>query len=45
MLNNILLILIGAFIGWNLPQPGWAKWIQSRVYTTFNRFMNKWNKK
>jgi DNA polymerase-3 subunit gamma/tau len=28
MLEAIIYILIGAFIGWNLPQPSWAKSIQ-----------------
>ena len=29
-------LLIGAFIGWNLPQPSWAKWIESKVVWAWN---------
>jgi hypothetical protein len=28
MLETIFWILVGAFIGWNLPQPAWAKSVQ-----------------
>lgn len=28
---EILLILIGIVIGWNLPQPAWARDLQDRV--------------
>lgn len=31
MLNFIIGLLLGAFIGWNLPQPEWAKNIQSKT--------------
>jgi hypothetical protein len=31
MLDIILWIAIGAFIGWNFPQPWWAKTIQEKV--------------
>lgn len=24
-------LLIGAFIGWNMPQPAWAKYVQEKV--------------
>lgn len=24
-------LVIGAFIGWNLPQPAWARNLQSRI--------------
>ena len=23
--------LVGAFIGWNFPQPFWAVWVQAKV--------------
>ena len=29
----ILYIIIGMFIGWNLPQPTYAKFIQDKVLT------------
>ena len=31
MLEALIYILIGAFIGWNLPQPSWAKNIQTKI--------------
>jgi len=31
MLEALLFILIGAFIGWNLPQPEWSKIIQAKI--------------
>ena len=30
-MEMILYIILGAFIGWNFPQPGYAKWIQNKV--------------
>jgi hypothetical protein len=45
MTNNILLVLIGAFIGWNLPQPTWAKWIQAKVCAIGSKIKAKFNKK
>ena len=30
-MNIILWIAIGAFIGWNFPQPWWAKTIQEKI--------------
>lgn len=31
MLETIFWIAVGAFIGWNLPQPQFAKNIQSKM--------------
>jgi hypothetical protein len=31
MIDTLLWIAIGAFIGWNFPQPFWAKAIQSKL--------------
>ena len=31
MLDILLWVAVGAFIGWNFPQPSWAKAIQSKV--------------
>lgn len=28
---TLLVLIIGVFIGWNLPQPSWAKALQDRV--------------
>lgn len=33
MLEAIVLITVGAFIGWSIPQPSWAKVIQEKVIT------------
>jgi hypothetical protein len=31
MLDTLFWIAIGAFVGWNFPQPFWAKMIQEKV--------------
>ncbi len=31
MLEAILLLLAGAFVGWNFPQPWWARAAQDKV--------------
>ena len=31
MLGTLFWVLVGAFIGWNLPQPVWAKLVQARI--------------
>jgi hypothetical protein len=31
MLNMLFWVLVGVFIGWNLPQPDWARQLQDRV--------------
>jgi hypothetical protein len=30
-MTTLLTLLIGMFIGWNLPQPAWAKAIQDKL--------------
>ena len=30
MLETIFWVIVGAFIGWNLPQPSWAKSFQGK---------------
>jgi hypothetical protein len=37
MIEAAIYILIGAFIGWNLPQPAWAKNIQDKVIGMLGR--------
>ena len=44
MTNTLLLVLIGAFIGWNLPQPIWAKWIQAKAVSIFSKIKAKFEK-
>ena len=34
MLDILLWIAVGAFVGWNFPQPEFAKNIQKKVYLT-----------
>jgi hypothetical protein len=41
MLDTVLLIAIGAFIGWNLPQPFWAKAFQKVAMEKWAKFRNK----
>lgn len=31
MLETLFWILIGAFAGWHIPQPQWAKNLESKV--------------
>lgn len=35
MLETIFWLAVGAFIGWNFPQPEFAKKIQSRILEVF----------
>jgi hypothetical protein len=41
MLNILFWIAVGVFIGWNLPQPAWAKQMQDRVANLFNELTSK----
>lgn len=31
MLDIVFWVLVGAFIGWNFPQPWWAKFIEDKL--------------
>lgn len=31
MVDILFWVLVGAFVGWNFPQPFWAKYIQEKV--------------
>ena len=31
MLDILLWVAVGAFIGWNFPQPFWAKIVQEKI--------------
>lgn len=35
MIEAAIYILIGAFVGWNLPQPAWAASAQSKMLGFF----------
>ena len=37
MLDIILWIAVGAFVGWNFPQPQFAKSIQAKVLGFFKK--------
>lgn len=37
MLETLFWLAIGAFIGWNFPQPQFAKNIQARAISTFRK--------
>ena len=41
MMDIILMILLGMFIGWNFPQPAYAKFIQDKVLDFFRNLMSK----
>lgn len=30
-------LILGAFVGWNLPQPAWAKVVQHKLLDFFHR--------
>lgn len=37
MLETLFWIFLGAFIGWNLPQPDFAKNLQSKILQLFKK--------
>lgn len=37
MLEALFWFVIGAFVGWNFPQPSWAKGIQQRIISTLRK--------
>ena len=37
MIDILLWIAAGAFIGWNFPQPFWAKTAQEKIKALFNK--------
>lgn len=41
MLFNSFLVLIGILIGWNLPQPEYAKNIQAKVVAWFKKKLKR----
>jgi len=41
MLNTLFWIAVGAFIGWNFPQPFWAKAAQDYVKGKWSDFRNR----
>lgn len=37
MLDILFWIAVGAFVGWNFPQPPWAKLIQIRIQSMITK--------
>jgi len=37
MTDIVFWILVGAFVGWNIPQPWWAKAIQNKIMSFFEK--------
>lgn len=42
--NLMIAGLVGAFIGWNLPQPPWAKWLQAKAVAGVKSLVARFNK-
>jgi hypothetical protein len=40
-MSTIITLLIGMFIGWNLPQPDWARAIQNKAMQLLNTTIRK----
>jgi hypothetical protein len=41
MLDTLLWVAVGAFLGWNFPQPFWAVMFQNFVKTKWAEFKAK----
>lgn len=41
MVDAIFWIFVGAFIGWNFPQPFWARWVQDWLVTQWKKITTK----
>jgi len=35
MLDILLWVALGAFVGWSFPQPSWAKTMQEKIQSLF----------
>lgn len=44
MIKLVIAVLVGAFIGWNLPQPAWAAKVQAWVVEQYNKLKAKFAK-
>ncbi|MGB5426902.1 MAG: hypothetical protein WBN95_08930 [Gammaproteobacteria bacterium] len=40
-MSTLLILTIGIFIGWNLPQPAWARNIQDRLVELMRGMMSR----
>lgn len=43
MLGEIIFMVIGLFVGWNLPQPKWAKIAQEWITNKFKELASRIN--
>jgi hypothetical protein len=37
MSDTLIWLAVGAFIGWNFPQPFWAAYVQGKVKAFFSK--------
>jgi Na+/H+-dicarboxylate symporter len=37
MFEIIIALLIGAFVGWHIPEPSWAKTIKEKIVSLFQK--------
>lgn len=37
MLDTLFWVAVGAFVGWNFPQPFWAVYLQDKVKGMWNK--------
>ncbi len=37
MSDTLIWLAVGAFIGWNFPQPFWATYVQEKVKAFFSK--------
>jgi hypothetical protein len=40
-MSTLLILIIGIFIGWNLPQPAWARNMQDRLVELMRGMMSR----
>jgi len=41
MITSMIWFAVGAFVGWNFPQPEWAKNVQAKVVGFFKKLVSK----
>jgi hypothetical protein len=41
MLDTLLWVALGAFLGWNFPQPSWAVFVQKKITDSWKDFRAK----
>lgn len=41
-MSTLFWIAVGMFIGWNLPQPTWARELQEKVVAAIKTLSNKY---